>query len=57
MQLQLNILYDPEANVWVITDSNLPGLVAEASTLEQLGSKLDVIIPELIELNQPNTIS
>lgn len=57
MNIKLEIIYDPETKVFIVLDSNIPGLVAEASNLEKLGSKLDDVIPELLELNQGKTIS
>ena len=43
--------WDPEARVYVATSDDVPGLVAEAATLEALEAKLQDLIPELLELN------
>ena len=43
--------WDEEAKVWVATSDDVPGLVAEAETLEQLTQKLEGLVPELLELN------
>ena len=43
--------WDPEANVWVATSDDVPGLATEADTLEALSAKLDVLVPELLEAN------
>lgn len=43
--------WDADANVWVATSDDVPGLVTEASTLEALDSKLQVMVPELLEAN------
>lgn len=43
--------WDEDARVWVITSDDVPGLVGEAGTLERLSAKLEVLIPELLELN------
>jgi len=43
--------WDEEANVWVATSDDVPGLVAEAETSEALLAKLHVLIPELLEAN------
>jgi predicted RNase H-like HicB family nuclease len=40
-----------EAQVWVATSDDVPGLVTEADTLEQLTRKLELMVPELLELN------
>ena len=44
-------IWDPEAGVFVATSDDVPGLVAEADTEQALLEKLDVLIPELLELN------
>ncbi len=43
--------WDAEARVWVATSDDVPGLATEADTMEQLISKLQILIPELLELN------
>ena len=43
--------WDDEAQVWVGTSEDIPGLVAEASTFQKLIGKLQILIPELCELN------
>ena len=45
--------WDDEARVWYVAETDVPGLVTEASTLEHLEQKLLVMIPELLELNEP----
>ncbi|MDA8384496.1 MAG: DUF1902 domain-containing protein [Betaproteobacteria bacterium] len=44
--------WDAEASVWYVADSDVPGLVTEAATLEELEAKLLRMVPELIELNE-----
>jgi len=44
-------MWDPEAGVFVATSDDIPGLVAEAATPAELQHKLEILIPELIELN------
>jgi predicted RNase H-like HicB family nuclease len=46
-------VWDPEAGVFVATSDDVPGLVAEAATPTELDAKLQVLIPELLELNGP----
>ena len=46
-------IWDPEAEVFVATSGDVPGLVAEAASLAELQRKLDILIPELLELNSP----
>ncbi|MBK6636165.1 MAG: DUF1902 domain-containing protein [Rhodocyclaceae bacterium] len=43
--------WDADASVWYVSDSNVPGLVAEAATLDEMGKKLDVLVPEMLEEN------
>lgn len=47
----IHVAWDAEANVWVATSDDVPGLVTEADTLEALDSKLQVMVPELLEAN------
>jgi len=43
--------WDEEAEVWVATSDDVPGLVAEADTAEALLAKLHILIPELLDAN------
>lgn len=43
--------WDDEARVWVATSDDVPGLVTEAETAEDLVEKLKCLIPELLEAN------
>jgi predicted RNase H-like HicB family nuclease len=43
--------WDDEANVWVATSDDVPGLATEADTTEQLVEKLKAMIPELLDAN------
>jgi len=43
--------WDEEANVWVASSEEVPGLATEDETLEQLIQKLKIMIPELLEAN------
>ena len=47
MQFHVHARRDDEAQVWVAESDDLPGLVAEASTVEDLLEKLSVLVPEL----------
>lgn len=44
--------WDPEAEVWVATSEDVPGLATEAATMEELTKKLRIMIPELLEANR-----
>lgn len=43
--------WDAEAEVWVATSDDVPGLATEAETIELLSEKLAIMIPELLEAN------
>ncbi len=43
--------WDEEASVWVASSDDVPGLVTEAATTEELIAKLKVMIPELMAIN------
>jgi predicted RNase H-like HicB family nuclease len=45
--------WDAEAEVWVATSDDVPGLATGADTLDGLVQKLKVVIPELLEANGP----
>ena len=41
--------WDPEARVWIAESTSLPGLVTEASSLDELDRKLPGLIQDLME--------
>ncbi len=47
----IQAFWDTEAEVWVATSDEVPGLATEAEKLENLNDKLREIIPELLILN------
>lgn len=49
--IQIKALWDEESGVWVATSDDVPGLVTEAETSEELIRKLRGLIPELLEVN------
>jgi predicted RNase H-like HicB family nuclease len=51
----INAFWDEEAQVWVTESSDVPGLCTEASTLELLSQKIQIMIPELLENLPSNT--
>ena len=52
---KVKAFWDSDAEVWVATSDDVPGLVTEASTIEVLTQKLQEIIPELIMYNHSGT--
>jgi predicted RNase H-like HicB family nuclease len=49
--LEVHAFWDDEASVWVAESDDVPGLVTEAETMDHLMERLQIIIPELMELN------
>ena len=49
----IKAIWDEEASVWSVSESDVPGLATSAPTIEALQAKLKVMIPELLELNTP----
>lgn len=43
--------YDPEARVWYTIDGDIPGLLADADTIEELAAKAGRMLPDLIEIH------
>jgi predicted RNase H-like HicB family nuclease len=43
--------YDPEAKVWWAADSDIPGLAADADTLERLADKAGAMLAELLDIH------
>ena len=49
--IEVEAFWDEEAHVWVASSNDVPGLIAEADTMEHLMQKLKILIPELLEAN------
>ena len=43
--------WDEDARVWVASSDAVPGLATEAETIEELVTKLKILIPELLAAN------
>ena len=48
---QVTAFWDPEAGVWVAESEDIPGLVVEAESMNELVPELNKIIPALIAEN------
>jgi hypothetical protein len=46
--------WDADASVWYVSETDVPGLVAEAPTIEALDALLKDRVPELLQLNMPS---
>jgi hypothetical protein len=49
--LIVHAVWDDEAEVWVATSEDVPGLATEADDVNALVAKLKRMIPELLEAN------
>jgi hypothetical protein len=47
----VNVLWDPEAEVWLAESEGVPGLATGADKMEDLIEKLKVAIPEMLAEN------
>lgn len=43
--------WDAEADVWFAADSDIPGLAADAATIELLAEKSAAMLPDLLEIH------
>ena len=51
MEYLIKFTWDAEANVWVATSSDVPGLVLESGSFDALVERVRYAVPELLELN------
>lgn len=51
-EFEIKATWDPEAKVWYVADSDIPGLCTEAATLDDLTVRIGVMIPELLLANK-----
>lgn len=49
--IHVKAIWDNEAEVWVASSDDVPGLITEANASDRLIEKLRVLIPELLEAN------
>ena len=52
MSYRVKMLWDAEADVWVATSKDVPGLVLESGSFDALLERIKYAIPELVELNR-----
>lgn len=53
MEYIVNLNWDDEANVWIATSNDIPGLVLESGSFDALLERVRFAVPELLELNSP----
>ena len=51
-QVQVLCSRDEDAQVWIATSEDLPGLVLEADFLDTLAEKIKNAVPELLEIGE-----
>ncbi len=54
MEYIIKILWDNDANVWVATSDDIPGLVLESGSFDALLERIRFAAPELLSLNSSN---
>ncbi len=54
MEYVIYFTWDPEADVWIATSDDIPGLVLESGSFDALLERTRFAIPELLALNSPN---
>jgi len=53
MEYTVNLIWDNEANVWIATSEDIPGLVLESGSFDALLERVRFAVPELLALNKP----
>lgn len=51
MEYVIHLTWDDEANVWIATSDDIPGLVLESGSFDALLERSRIAIPELLALN------
>lgn len=49
-KITVKCCWDPEAGVWYVVDSSIPGLAADAESIDELANKIRPMILDLIAL-------
>lgn len=49
--ITINARWDGDANVWLATSTDVPGLVIEAETWPSMIKEVRLVLPDLLELN------
>ena len=51
MIYRIRFLWDPDAEVWIATSKDVPGLVLESGSFDALIERVRITIPELLSMN------
>ncbi len=59
MEYVVNFTWDNEADVWIATSDDIPGLVLESGSFDALLERTRFAVPELLSLNasEPQPLS
>lgn len=57
MEYTINFIWDNEAYVWIATSNDVPGLVLESSSFDDLLERTRNAVPEILELNSSKSPS
>ena len=52
MDYNVTFTWDNEADVWIATSNDIPGLVLESGSFDALIERVRFAVPELLEMNQ-----
>ncbi len=55
MEYTVNLILDNEANVWIATSEDIPGLVLESGSFDALLERVRFAVSELLTLNNTKT--
>ena len=51
LSVEIRAIWDPDAGVWTATSDDVPGLVTEGETIDDVIERAKQVIPELLEFN------
>lgn len=51
LQVNINFVWDEDAQVWIATSNEVPGLILESESIDELIERVRIAVPELLELN------
>lgn len=54
MEYTVTFTWDNEADVWIATSKDIPGLILESGSFDALLERVRFAIPELLEIDQQN---
>ncbi|MFZ2587003.1 MAG: DUF1902 domain-containing protein [Alphaproteobacteria bacterium] len=50
--IRIKMMWDAEAKVFCASSEDVPGLVAEAASMDEMLAQLDILVPDLLEDNK-----